>query len=212
VPPGVASCGGTDCFVLVPVKAFGEAKRRLGPAVSATDRAALARSMAAHVLAAAAPLPVCVACDDEEVAAFARDHGAMVAWTPGLGLNGAVGAGVATLSGLGARYVTVVHADLPIATGIGRIDAFEGVTIAPDRRRIGTNLLRVPTSVPFTMRFGRDSMRRHLEECERRGLRVLVLDRDDLAFDVDEPEDLVGLRTRNGGTPKGPPVPRDAAD
>ena len=101
----------------------------------------------------------------------------------------------------GAAYVTVVHGDLPTASGIGALEHFDGVTIAPDRRRTGTNLLRVPTASGFAMRFGRDSLRAHLDECERRSLETWVLDRDDLAFDVDEPEDLASLGERNRGTP-----------
>jgi 2-phospho-L-lactate/phosphoenolpyruvate guanylyltransferase len=187
--------------VLVPIKAFSAAKGRLRSVLDGPRREELVRAMAAHVLAAAAPLAVCVACDDAEVAAFAEANGASVSWTPGLGLNGAVEAGVAHLAAQGADYVTVVHADLPLATGIGAIDHADGVTIAPDRRRRGTNLLRVPTSLRFEMHFGRDSYRAHLDECQRLGLAVLVLEREDLAFDVDVPDDLAELATRDGGTP-----------
>ncbi len=80
--------------VLVPVKAFGEAKLRLAPALSAPERAALARTMATRVVASAAGLPVAVVCDDLEVAAWARELGALVIWEPGRGLNGAVQEGV----------------------------------------------------------------------------------------------------------------------
>jgi 2-phospho-L-lactate guanylyltransferase len=191
--------GHEDHRVLVPIKAFSAAKGRLGAVLDDGARGDLVRSMAAHVLAAAAPLPVCVACDDPEVARFAESLGASVSWTPGHGLNGAVEAGVAHLGSLGADYVTVVHADLPLASGIGVLARTAGVTIAPDRRRRGTNLLRVPTSVRFRMRFGRDSLQAHLEECERLGLPVDVLDREDLAFDVDVPRDLAELTTRDGG-------------
>jgi 2-phospho-L-lactate guanylyltransferase len=187
--------------VLIPIKAFSAAKGRLGPALTGPDRAALARSMAAHVVGAAAPLPVCVACDDDDVAEFASTMGATVAWTPRLGLNGAVMAGVAQCAVRGARFVTIVHADLPNATGVGTLEHFDGVTIAPDRAKRGTNLLRVPTTVGFTVRFGQGSLRRHLEECARLGLEVQLLDRDDLAFDVDEPSDLAELPTQIGGTP-----------
>jgi 2-phospho-L-lactate guanylyltransferase len=198
----IGSMGGTsDRWVLVPVKAFSTAKERLGPVLDAAARADLAAEMAASVLRAAAPLPVCVACDDDEVAAFAEAHGASVAWTPGLGLNGAVERGVALLAERGAAYVTIVHGDLPNAVGIGALDHFDGVTIAPDRARRGTNLLRVPTGAGFTMQFGRGSLERHLEECARRRLGCLVLRRDDLAFDVDLPQDLAELGTRIGGTP-----------
>jgi 2-phospho-L-lactate/phosphoenolpyruvate guanylyltransferase len=190
-----------DHRVLVPIKAFSTAKGRLRSVLDGPRREELVRSMAAHVLAAAAPLEVCVACDDPDVAEFAEAHGAAVSWTPGLGLNGAVEAGVAHLGMLGALYVTVVHADLPLATGVGTLEHANGVTIAPDRRRRGTNLLRVPTSVRFEMHFGPDSYRAHLDECTRLGLAVRVLEREDLAFDVDVPDDLAELVTRDGGTP-----------
>ena len=39
--------------------------------------------MADRVLAAAHPLPVAVVCDDNEVAEWAREHGALVVWEPG---------------------------------------------------------------------------------------------------------------------------------
>ncbi|HXY43207.1 MAG TPA: hypothetical protein VEH29_03380, partial [Acidimicrobiales bacterium] len=80
--------------LLVPVKSFRCAKLRLAPVLNAAERAELARSLAAGVLAAAGGLARHVVCDDEEVAAWARSHGARVIWTPGLGLSGAVEAGV----------------------------------------------------------------------------------------------------------------------
>ena len=73
--------------VLVPVKAFGQAKVRLAPALTPDARAALARAMAEHVLAVCAPLPTAVVCDDADVAAWARAHGARIVWEPGRGLN-----------------------------------------------------------------------------------------------------------------------------
>jgi 2-phospho-L-lactate/phosphoenolpyruvate guanylyltransferase len=199
--PAARGATGPQHRVLVPIKAFSAAKGRLRAVLDEAARVELVRTMAANVLHAAAPLDVCVACDDPEVAAFAESHGATVSWTPGLGLNGAVEAGVAHLAALGADYVTVVHADLPLASGIGALAHVDGVTIAPDRRHRGTNLLRVPTTARFAMHFGRDSYRAHLAECARLGLAVEVLERDDLAFDVDVPSDLAELGTRSGGTP-----------
>ena len=77
------------------------------------------RTMATHVVAACAPLPVAVVCDDEVVAASAEARGASVVWAPGQGLNGAVRAGVDRLAQAGARWVTVAHGDLPRAKGLG---------------------------------------------------------------------------------------------
>ena len=61
-----------DVAVLVPVKDFRQAKVRLAGALAPWERAALARSMASNVVAAADSLPVFVVCDDGEVAAWAE--------------------------------------------------------------------------------------------------------------------------------------------
>ncbi len=91
--PGTAPRIGARA-VLVPVKAFDQAKRRLHLALSGPERADLSRAMADRVLTAAHPLPVAVVCDDNDVAEWARRRGALVIWEPGRGLNGAVEAGV----------------------------------------------------------------------------------------------------------------------
>src|SRR5664280_675238 len=75
--------------VLVPVKAFSQAKRRLHLALSEPERAELARAMADRVVSAAHPLPVVVVCDDNEVAEWARARRALVVWEPGRARNGA---------------------------------------------------------------------------------------------------------------------------
>ena len=191
VPTGARSIGllGRRA-VLVPVKSFGDAKQRLGSALSDVDRAALVRRMAAGVLAAAAPLPFAVVCDDTEVADWARHHGALVIWEPGRGLNGAVQDGVAHLSSMGVDYATVAHSDLPHARGLGSLPAFAGVTVQPDRHGDGTTVMRVPTGCGFRFSYGPGSFARHLAECRRLDVPTWVLDVPDLALDIDSPADL----------------------
>jgi 2-phospho-L-lactate/phosphoenolpyruvate guanylyltransferase len=179
--------------VLIPVKAFGEAKRRLGSALSDPDRIRLVRAMATQVVAACAPLPVAVVCDDREVAQWASDLGAAVMWEPGQGLNGAVRAGVERLARAGARWITVAHGDLPRAHGLGVLAPFEGVTLVPDRRDDGTNVLRLPAGSDFRFAYGPGSFRSHRAEAFRLGLPVRVLRDPDLAYDVDWPADVVEL-------------------
>src|ERR1700719_1377864 len=144
-PSGPAEGGwlGHDA-VLVPVKAFREAKVRLAPAMSAPQRAALAQKMATQVVASAAGLPVAVVCDDAEVASWARALGALVIWEPGRGLNGAVHEGVARLAAAGTGLVVVAASDLPLATDLRWVARFPGITIVPDRRGDGTNVISVP--------------------------------------------------------------------
>lgn len=182
--------------LLVPVKAFHDAKARLAPVLELAERSALARRLAAGVIRAAGDMAVSVVCDDHEVAAFAESLGAQVLWTPGLGLSGAVGAGVAALAGSGVATVVVAHADLPHAAGLAAVAELAGertVAIVPDRRRDGTNVIALPAKAGFVFSYGPASFGRHLAEAKRLGLEAKVLLDEHLSFDLDEPADLVRL-------------------
>lgn len=176
--------------MLVPVKAFAQAKLRLAPALDAAARQMLVRHMAALVVAAAGPLPVTVVCDDEEVAMWATGVGASVVWAPGQGLNRAVASGVAALSAAGFTRVLVAHGDLPLAQNLdGLADGF-GVTLAPDRHEDGTNVAVVPADIGFRFSYGRGSFDRHQDEAARLGLPLHIVREPALAWDVDDPSDL----------------------
>ncbi|CAN5690584.1 hypothetical protein BH20ACT1_BH20ACT1_06350 [soil metagenome] len=177
--------------VLVPVKAFSRAKLRLAPALDGPARAHLARSMAAHVVTAAAPLPVSVVCDDPEVAAWASTQGATVVWTPARGLDGAVADGVVRLAGLGFERVVVAHADLPLARSLADLAPGTGVTLVPDRRDDGTNVVVVPAAAGFRFAYGPGSFGRHRHQAQRLGLSLTVVRTPELAWDVDVPADLL---------------------
>jgi 2-phospho-L-lactate/phosphoenolpyruvate guanylyltransferase len=178
--------------VLVPVKAFDQAKVRLASALSAPHRASLARAMATRVVESAGELPVAVVCDDRVVANWARQLGALVIWEPGRGLNGAVQEGVGRLGSLGVELVVVAAGDLPLATDLGWVTRFPGITIVPDRRRDGTNVLAVPSSSGFAFSYGPGSFVRHVQEARRLGIPSRIVHSSTLAWDVDVPEDLVG--------------------
>ncbi len=176
--------------VLVPVKAFTAAKVRLAGALPPEGRALLARSMAERVVAAARPLPVAVVCNDPDVAGWARNLGALVIWEPGQGLNRAVEDGVRRLSGLGVEHVIVAHADLPMANELASIGRFPGVTLVPDRREDGTNVIALPTGAAFVFSYGPGSFARHVAEARRLGVPWRVVRAPLLAWDVDLPDDL----------------------
>lgn len=174
----------------MPVKAFGEAKVRLAGALEPAERSRLARHMAGIVVAAAAPLPVVVVCDDDGVREWASGVGARVVWCPGRGLNGAVADGVAALAADGVARAVVAHADLPLATRLDWVADFGAVTLVPDRRLDGTNVLAVPTDAGFRFSYGAGSFGRHRAEAARLGLAARLVRDPHLAWDVDLPVDL----------------------
>ncbi|MCU1452192.1 MAG: hypothetical protein JWN46_338 [Acidimicrobiales bacterium] len=185
--------------VLIPVKAFRIAKVRLAPALGPAERARLAEVMATHVVGAATPLPTFVVCDDLAVRTWAESVGAQAIWTPGLGLDGAVEAGIAHLHRAAFDRVVVAHGDLPLAAGLGDLDPGTGVLLVPDRRNDGTNVIALPTDAGFRFAYGPGSFARHRAEAERLGLPVSVRHDAALAWDVDVPADLVPP----GGLPGG---------
>ncbi|MFN0025917.1 MAG: 2-phospho-L-lactate guanylyltransferase [Acidimicrobiales bacterium] len=208
-PTELAPAAGPDdawaTALLVPVKAFEQAKGRLAGVLGAEARVDLARRMAAVVLAAAGDLVVHVVCDDAAVAAWAEQAGATVLWCPGRGLDHAVADGVEALRRAGFERAVVAHADLPAARSFEALAGFEGVIIVPDRREDGTNVISIPTGAGFGFRYGPGSFVRHQAEAARLGLALRVVREHRLGFDVDTPADLDELLS---GSVAGPWPPR----
>jgi len=176
--------------VLIPVKAFQAAKARLSPNVSAADRAVLARWMAGRVIDAVRPLPTFVACDDDAVAQWAESLGATVLWGPGLGLNGAVDSGVATIAGKGFDEVIISHGDLPLPRSLPTLARRAAVVIVPDRRLDGTNVIARPCAATLPASYGRSSFRHHLDQALASGRQVTVRHDTELSLDLDTIADL----------------------
>jgi 2-phospho-L-lactate/phosphoenolpyruvate guanylyltransferase len=179
-----------EAAVLIPVKAFHTAKARLADVLDPPARAALARWMVTNVIGAVRPSPTFVACDDEAVADWVDGLGASVLWTPGLGLNGAVDAGVATIAATGIEHVIIAHGDLPLPRALPDTAVRETVVLVPDRRRDGTNVLARPCRVDLPASYGGGSFTRHLTEAFSTGCRVLVRVDAELSIDLDTVDDL----------------------
>lgn len=189
--------------ILVPVKAFRDAKARLAPELAPEEREQLARHMATGVVNAARGLAVAVVCDDDDVAQWARSLNVAVSWQPARGLNGAVQAASSEAFQAGATRVTVVHGDLPLVRSLAwlsTLQSLDDVVVVADRHGTGTNVLSTPTA-QFTFHYGIGSFAKHATETERLGLRFTVVHDDALGWDVDEPADLLGLPDNSDATP-----------
>lgn len=188
--PAVPRHDRRSAAVLIPVKSFRAAKGRLANALDAGDRRDLAQRMASTVVAAAAPLRAWIVCDDHDVAHWACSVRAGVIWRPVSGLNAAVTAGVDYLAARDFLTVVIAHGDLPLATELGWVAEFDGVTVVPDRRGDGTNVLAVPTNAGYRFAYGPGSAERHRAEAARLGLPERTVVDEELGWDVDTPDDL----------------------
>lgn len=178
-----------DTIVLVPIRSFDGAKRRLASSLGPQARRALIRGMAETVVAAAHDLPVWVVTDDDEVADWARARNVLSCAVGVSGLNPAVTAAAAAAADAGATRIIIAHADLPYALDL-RVVTGPGVALAPDRQRDGSNVMSLPTNTGFVFAYGPGSFAAHRNEAARLGLDFREIDDASLAWDVDSPADL----------------------
>ncbi len=186
-----------SCWALVALKAPAAAKGRLSETLNASERSRLVALMFDHVLhalrAAQSIAGIAVVTADA-----LQVEGVAVLADPGRGLNEALAHGAQELAARGVDELLVLHADLPLVTGV-EIDQLvaagreHGLAIAPDKLGQGTNALYVPLPVPFSFHFGADSCRLHLAEAARLTKPFAQIALPGLAFDVDEPQDLEHL-------------------
>jgi 2-phospho-L-lactate guanylyltransferase len=173
---------------IVPIKPADERKSRLAAILWPGERLALSDSMLRHVLDLldAVPSITRVMTLSRQPLAGREDN-----WLVdrGRGLNAELQHALDPDS----SRLMILLADLPL---IARADlaaliaatAGDGVAIAPDRRRQGTNALAFDRLGDFRFGFGPGSFGLHRQSA---GPRARIVEREGLALDVDLPEDLI---------------------
>ena len=188
---------------VVPAKSFDAAKQRLGEALPASIRAALARAMLEDVLAALVESGldrILVVTPDADAAGLAERYGATVlAEREAEGHTAAVARGLAACRALGATVMLTVPGDLPCLTPdevravLAACGPPPAAVFVPSRSGLGTNAacLAPPHAVP--LRFGEPSFADNLAAARARGIEPVVLELPGAGLDIDRPEDLATL-------------------
>ena len=185
--------------VAVPVKSLSRAKTRLSPALTGLERGALTLAMLEDVLDAALSVPgweTWVVSPDEVALEIAAGRGARPIPEAKPPLANAIRQVETKAKNDGASALAVLPADVPLVTVDTLHEALRtlgAVVLARSADGSGTSLLlrRPPRAIPA--RFGPDSFRRHVELAEARGLPVSIVQRSELSFDVDRPDDILTL-------------------
>jgi 2-phospho-L-lactate guanylyltransferase len=207
-------------LAVLPVKSFGRAKQRLGEAVGADQKRALARAMVGDVLEALGRVDGLAGVIVVSAEALGDDLAA--ASSKGRRFERAVelvhdpeeaGQSTAALRGVraaverGAERVLLVPGDCPALEPREVTELLaepqEGVVIVPDRHGAGTNALLIAPPEALAPAFGPGSFARHAALAHAAGARVRIGRLPSLELDVDTPGDLAALRAalagRSGG-------------
>ncbi len=194
--------------VLLPLKEFAAAKQRLGGVLTPAERARLFQAMVEDVLFALSGHPdvdEVIICSSDPAAAWLACYyevGFVAEATLGAtGLNAVVNAAAQRFALEGLEEMLVVHGDLPLLGGTDistllrthRAAGRFAVTVAPDQRRAGSNLLAWRPLEDFQVSYGVDSFQRHSAQAQAAGLTLNVCDLPGGRCDIDEPDDLLAL-------------------
>ncbi|HEY2664199.1 MAG TPA: 2-phospho-L-lactate guanylyltransferase [Candidatus Binataceae bacterium] len=208
--------------ILIAAKELAVAKTRLRAALCAADRVELARAMFCDVLRASSEVrcadQVAVVSSDPDLLQRAHEAGAIAIDEEfPRGLNAAVRLATSALMSEGASSVCTLLSDIPcvMAADIEQLFAVHdrllqsdgarrAVALAPSHDLTGTNMIvRAPADV-IPIRFGSQSLARHIEECRAASVRCEIVQMARPALDLDVVEDLGkfvrfgnGTHTRN---------------
>lgn len=186
--------------LVIPVRAFDDAKSRLSEVLSARDRRELAAECARRVIGSIPGADVFVVCDDDEVAEFARQLSATAVRVDVAGLNAALTEGIPRIMNERPdQPVIVAHADLPFGerlrdlwSELSPTSTTTSVAIVPDEARDGSNVVVIGSGLVTRWRFlyGAGSFTAHVAQARELGVEPLVVADDMLSLDLDTPRDL----------------------
>jgi len=179
--------------VILPLKDFKAAKRRLSRAMSPTQREALAHEMARRVVHACRPMEVWVVSGSKAVEGWARQMGCRFVPGPDDDLDTAVTLGLRAVELAGFRRAMVVHGDLPYARTLVHVATLGDVVLVTDSKGQGTNVLSTPVPCPVSPSYGEGSLQRHAAMVRAAGMKLHVVYDPALSRDLDDPEDLLRL-------------------
>ncbi len=197
----------------VPVKDLSNAKQRLVPVLSPSERRDLARAMLEDVLAAlggAGLDAVLVITRDAEVIELARRFAvAVLEEVENSGHTEAVALAQREAVKMGAHAFLTIPGDVPLVTTAEirtvcrAADPGRRAVFVPSRSGFGTNaaLLTPPDVMP--LKFGEPSFANHLTAARERGVEPTVHRLPGLGLDIDGPDDLPALIESGGETCSG---------
>ena len=200
------ACEHPEHWALVPVKMLDESKQRL-KACLGDHRAEFSLAMLNDVLDALAASmevdAVAVVTSDPDVMKIAESrHFLVIDEGTSTGLNASIEHAVGVLQSVGAERITVIHADLPLATGseIDRVcrmssgstavEADSPMIISPCTDRQGTNVLSFSARMHLPFRYGPNSFELHHSSARETKTPLVTVESETLSVDIDRPSDL----------------------
>lgn len=194
-------------WLILPIKAFDSAKKRLGEHLNVQQRQQLAQAMLLDMLAQLAAFTedfdIVLISKDAAVAAIAEQMHCQFLLEPTecTTLNHAVSYAVAQAEKQLVRQVFILHGDLPLIQQED-IRVFlqhaehTPLVLVPDEQQNGTNAIALRLPSEFVFSYGEQSFAKHCAIAKTQQLAYSVLMLDSFAVDIDFLDDFLHMTTR----------------
>jgi len=194
-------------WAIVPVKPLHCGKSRLSEILSEEERVELNKQSFADTIEILKQVDmitdILVVSRDSDVLTAAREMGVRTVTENGTPeLNNALRRASLFSKAFSTEGILIVPADLRLLTPEDVREFLKArtegptIVIAPDRRHQGTNMLFSNPADLLTFSFGQDSFHKHTLLAESKGVKVVVVENERIALDLDTPEDYELLKLR----------------
>lgn len=188
-------------WAIVPVKSLRTGKSRLSGVLTDEERSALNQDLLIKTLVCLKTIQnidqILVISYDPEALSKARELDVMTVQEGSkTNINNALRRATVAARAYNASKAIIIPADLPFINKEEVEDflAQEGeppeIIISSDRHSEGTNALFINPIGILEYNFGPWSFRKHIEQAERKKIKVKIKNMESLTFDLDVPEDL----------------------
>lgn len=192
-------------WAIVPIKPLRRGKSRLASVLSEKDREQLNQTLLIKTIRCLKEIKeidqILIVSYDPSALTISRDYGVRtVQESPNTNINKALRKGTMAAMAFNVSSLLIVPADLPfiepevICGLLAKSQKQPEIIITPDRRMNGTNALFINPAGILEYDFGNWSFSKHVEQAERKKIRIEIYNNDKLSFDLDIPEDLEYLR------------------
>lgn len=192
-------------WAVIPIKPLSRGKSRLAGLMTSEEREFLNQKLLIRTIRCLENIPlineIAVISHDPTALHISRDLGVRtIQESRKTDINNALRKATKAIRTFDASKILVIPADLPmiipedikefLSLSIGE----DEIIISPDRRMCGTNMLFINPIGILDYDFGLWSFKKHIEQAERKKIRVGIYNNERIAFDLDLPEDLEIIR------------------
>lgn len=187
-------------WAIIPIKPLRRGKSRLSKILSDEEREYLNENLLLHTINCLENTP-----EIEHIAVISHDPTALritrtlnvktIQENRNTNLNNALRKATKIVQSFNADQLLIIPADLPrilprdISGLINKSKGEREIIISPDRKVCGTNALLINPIGILDYDFGPWSFKKHIEQAERKKIRVEIYNNKNIAFDLDLPED-----------------------